>query len=174
MKKISWKNCVGLWKWNWNRTPQSAQNLFSRKSNLKLCIIFNILFANAQGSVISKYQTSMFKALVINQLLWLKILGDKYFIFCKSRCSKYSLEIKLFIMVPRQLPLGWLPTGLTPRQLPRRYLPPRNIAHQIFAPWMIAPGLLLLDNYSKDNCHLTLSRGNCLREKLPFGCLSPT
>ena len=48
IEKISWKNFVRFWKWNWKRTPQSARNSFSRKSNLKVCIIFNrISYANA-------------------------------------------------------------------------------------------------------------------------------
>ena len=34
LKKILWKNYVRFWKWNLERTPQSTQNSFSRKSNL--------------------------------------------------------------------------------------------------------------------------------------------
>ena len=52
-----------------------------------------ILFAYAQGSVISKDQTSMFKALVINQLLWLKILGDKYLFFVKAGAADILLKL---------------------------------------------------------------------------------
>ena len=48
LKKVPWKIHVRFWKWNLKRTPQSAQNLFSRKSNSKFCIIFKIIsFANA-------------------------------------------------------------------------------------------------------------------------------
>ena len=48
IEKLPWKNFVRFWKWNLKRTTQSAQNSFSKKSNLKFCIIFNmILFANA-------------------------------------------------------------------------------------------------------------------------------
>ena len=51
-KKTLWKSYVRFWKWNLKRTTQSAQNSFSRKSNLKFCIIFNMVsFVNAQGSV---------------------------------------------------------------------------------------------------------------------------
>ena len=35
LKKIQWKSYVRFWKWNLKRTPQSTQNSFSRKSNLK-------------------------------------------------------------------------------------------------------------------------------------------
>ena len=42
------KNYVRFLKWNLNRTPQSAQNSFLRKSNLKFCIVFNMIsFASA-------------------------------------------------------------------------------------------------------------------------------
>ena len=52
LKKISWKNYVRFWKWNFKRTLQLAQNLFSGKVNLTFRIIFNMIsFANAQGSV---------------------------------------------------------------------------------------------------------------------------
>ena len=52
IENTPWKNYVRFWKWNLKRTPQSAQNSFSRKSNLKFCIIFNMIsFANVQGSV---------------------------------------------------------------------------------------------------------------------------
>ena len=48
LKKVPWKRYVRFWKWNLKRTPQSVQNSFSRKSNLKFCIIFNMIsFANA-------------------------------------------------------------------------------------------------------------------------------
>ena len=51
IENTPWKNYVRFWKWNLKRTPQSAQNSFSRKSNLKFCIIFNMIsFANVQGS----------------------------------------------------------------------------------------------------------------------------
>ena len=50
--KILWKNYVSFWQRNLKRTLQSARNLFSRKSDLKSCIIFNIpSFTNTQGSV---------------------------------------------------------------------------------------------------------------------------
>ena len=53
LKKIPWENHVRFRKLNLKRTPQSAQNSFLRKSNLKFCIIFNtISFANAKRSVI--------------------------------------------------------------------------------------------------------------------------
>ena len=42
-------------------------------------------------------------------------------------------------------------------------LPPRNIAS-----WMIASGLLLPDNYSKDNCPLTISPRKWLPKKIAF------
>ena len=52
LNKIPWENYVRLWKFNLKRTPQSAQNSFLRKSNLKFCIIFNMIpFANYQCSV---------------------------------------------------------------------------------------------------------------------------
>ena len=69
LKKIPWKNYVRFWKWNIKCTPQSAQNLFSRKSNLRFCIIFNMIsFANAQGSV--KIRSAWSKVLLlINYLM---------------------------------------------------------------------------------------------------------
>ena len=52
LKKMPWKNYLRFWKWNLKRTPQSGQNSFPRKSNLKFCIIFGMIsFANAYGSV---------------------------------------------------------------------------------------------------------------------------
>ena len=51
LKKILWKNYVRFWKWDLKRTPQLAQNSFSRKSNIKFCIIFNMIsFPSTQGS----------------------------------------------------------------------------------------------------------------------------
>ena len=48
IEKIPWKNYVKFGKLNLKCIPQSAQNSFSRKSNLKFCIIFNMIsFANA-------------------------------------------------------------------------------------------------------------------------------
>ena len=64
LKKILWKKYVRFWIRNLKRTPHSAQNLFSRKSDLKFCIIFNlILFVNAQGSV--KIRPACSKALLL-------------------------------------------------------------------------------------------------------------
>ena len=62
LKKIPWKNYVRFWKWNLKCTPQSAQNSFSRKSNLNCYIILNI----RQRLGLSKDQTSMFKSFLIN------------------------------------------------------------------------------------------------------------
>ena len=51
-EKKTWKNYVRFWKWNLKRTLQPVRNSFSRKSNLKFCIIFSIIsFVNTQGSV---------------------------------------------------------------------------------------------------------------------------
>ena len=48
LKIIPWKNYVRFWKCDLKRTPQSAQYQFLRKSNLKFCIMFNMIsFANA-------------------------------------------------------------------------------------------------------------------------------
>ena len=64
-----WKNYFRFWKWNLKRTPQSVQNLFSRKLNLKFCIAFNMIwFAKAQGSV--KIRLACSKVLsIINYLI---------------------------------------------------------------------------------------------------------
>ena len=65
LKKLPWENYTGFWKWNLKRTPQSARNSFSIKSNLKFCIRFNvILFANAYGSV--KIKLACSNVFVIN------------------------------------------------------------------------------------------------------------
>ena len=44
-----------------------------------------------------------------------------------------------------------------PGQLPPRIIAPEKNCLRIFAPWMIAPGLYLPDNYPKDNCPLAIS-----------------
>ena len=47
-KKSCENNYIRFWKWKLKRTPQLTQNLFTRKSKLKFCIIFNLIsFANA-------------------------------------------------------------------------------------------------------------------------------
>ena len=63
LKKIPRKKYVSLWKWNLKRTLQSAQNSFSRKSNSEFCIIFNISFVNAKGSV--KIRLACLKVLLL-------------------------------------------------------------------------------------------------------------
>ena len=109
-KKVQWKNHVRFQKWNLKHTPQSAKNSFSRKSNLKFCIIFNMIsFTNAQGSV--KIRLACSKVLLLindfdrisdvykKRQIFLFYKRRQIFIFYKSRCGKFSLEIKLFIFV---------------------------------------------------------------------------
>ena len=69
LETTPWKNYFRFWKWNLKRTPQSVQNLFSRKLNLKFCIAFNMIwFANALGSV--KIRLACSKVLlIINYLI---------------------------------------------------------------------------------------------------------
>ena len=51
-KKIPLKNYVKFQKWNLKCTPELAYNSFLKKSNLKFCIMFNLIsFVNAQGSI---------------------------------------------------------------------------------------------------------------------------
>ena len=65
LKDIPWKNYARFWKWNLKRTPQSRKNSFSRKSNLKFCIVFNLIsFANAQSSVKIKLACSKVSILI--------------------------------------------------------------------------------------------------------------
>ena len=65
-------------------------------------------------------------------------------------------------------PRGKLPPG---QLLPRIVVPKENW-HPDNCPWMIVPGLLLPDNYPKDNCPLTIfsleisPEENCLSDNL--------
>ena len=102
MKKKLWKDYVRFWKWNLKHTPQSIQTLFSRRSNLMFCITFNII-SLAQGSV--KIRLSCSKVLLLINFFYCRLWNTfknlfwkcQIFTFYKSRCSKWSLEIKLFI-----------------------------------------------------------------------------
>ena len=65
LKKVPRKYYVRFWKCNLIHTPQSTQNSFSRKSNVKFCIIFNMIsFTNAQGSVMIRLACSKFLLLI--------------------------------------------------------------------------------------------------------------
>ena len=83
------------------RTTQSVQYSFSRKS-----IIFNmILFACSKVLLLINYFDRTVWNTFKNTFWWLYKKRQIYlfykrrqiFIFCKSRCGKFSLEIKLFI-----------------------------------------------------------------------------
>ena len=68
-------------------------------------------------------------------------------------------------------PLGLLPPPSPPRLLPPRIIAPVGNCPPDNFPWMIAPGLLLPDNYLsylKDNCPWQYHPGNCPWGKLPF------
>ena len=72
---------------------------------------------------------------------------------------------------PGQLPPEWLPHGLlAPRQLPPRIIAPEEncTTPRIITLCMIAPGLLLPDNYLKDNCPLTISPWKLPLRKIVF------
>ena len=98
--KILWKNYVRFWKWNLKCTLQSAQNLCLRRSNLKFCIIFNMIsFANAQGLV--KIRLACSKALLStisssNIVTYSNgyIEGNKHFFFYKSRFGREQRHSK--------------------------------------------------------------------------------
>ena len=67
IEKILWKNYVGFWVCNLKCTPLSTQNLFLRKSNLKFCIIFNMIsFANTQSSVKIRLACSKVLLLIVS------------------------------------------------------------------------------------------------------------
>ena len=101
LKKIQWKNYVKFWKWNLKHTSQSNQNSFSRKSNLKFCIIFNMIsFANAQGSVKMKIACSKVLLLInyfdrrLYSLLRIHyIKGNKYFFFVNVGAANLLLKL---------------------------------------------------------------------------------
>ena len=64
------------------------------------------------------------------------------------------------VIAPRQLPPR---TIVLEENCPQGILPPR-----IIALWMIAPGLLLLVNYPKDNCPLTIYSWKLPLRKIAF------
>ena len=76
-------NYVRFWEWNWKCTPLSAQSSFSRKSNLKFCIIFNMIsFADTYGSV--KIRLAYSKVLLLinyfDRRLW-NTFKNRVFVF---------------------------------------------------------------------------------------------
>ena len=89
------------------------------------------------------------------------LLRGSRIIMLKKLSSKWPLGK----LPPGQLPLGWLPH----RQSPPRKIAPRINASLTIASWMIVPAFLLPDNYSKDNCSLTLSPWKLPPRKIAFG-----
>ena len=105
IEKSPVENNVRFWKWNLKLRPQSAQNSFLRKLNLKFCIIFNMIsFVNALSSV--KIRLTYSKVLLLLNYFDRRFSNTfkntfykrlQIFVFYKSRCGKSSLETKLFI-----------------------------------------------------------------------------
>ena len=84
-------------------------------------------------------------------------------------------EINLiFLMLPGQLPPRKIaPPDNPPPPSPHRTIAPkdncpRRILPRIIVVKIIVPGLLLLDNYSKDNCPLTISPWKLPRRNITF------
>ena len=91
IKKIPSKNYIRFWKWNLKRTPQSVQNSFSIKSNLKFNIKFNMIsFTNPYDLVKIRRECSKVLLLIVTLIADYGIVlrtcsdgnikGDKYLI----------------------------------------------------------------------------------------------